>query len=353
MSIELSELIGKEKEHYATLDDLFGYACGMMKDEAKLLSGLNATIRDWDLMMGGRSSLPKAIEPYLEAITTADRDKARNLYFFLSPSFFYIHVLYDLRRSAWRNAITWCGIFCERIVRNLFQAIDQKELSNIWEEISRDQRFDHRNNRLREELSKRHYEEAEGLASLLKDIYASRSHTGPHDVPPPEPLQADMSQRLCLPVYFKYLKALISLGNDLDADFQTFVFFFKDLAETRVALIFPEEQVTTTPREIIKDLYRQGFFKEGKSLKELLARLGELGFHWNISRIAHELEKFSKGKKAFLTRNGKRGDYRYFERIPPEDKNVILSPADGKVIYVKRIEKGSIPYSEKKGRKFS
>lgn len=48
--------------------------------------------------------------------------------------------------------------------------------------------------------------------------------------------------------------------------------------------------------------------------------------------------------------------WRFFrdpERIPPEDKNTILSPADGRVIYVKRIEKGSIPCSEKKGRKFS
>lgn len=47
--------------------------------------------------------------------------------------------------------------------------------------------------------------------------------------------------------------------------------------------------------------------------------------------------------------------WRFFRdpgRIPPEDRNTILSPADGKVIYVKRIEKGVIPYSEKKGRKF-
>ena len=48
--------------------------------------------------------------------------------------------------------------------------------------------------------------------------------------------------------------------------------------------------------------------------------------------------------------------WRFFrdpERIPPEDINTILSPADGKVIYVKKIGEGNIPYSEKKGRKFS
>lgn len=45
--------------------------------------------------------------------------------------------------------------------------------------------------------------------------------------------------------------------------------------------------------------------------------------------------------------------YRDPERTPPEDENVILSPADGKVIYVKEIEKGWIPFSEKRGKKFS
>jgi phosphatidylserine decarboxylase len=45
--------------------------------------------------------------------------------------------------------------------------------------------------------------------------------------------------------------------------------------------------------------------------------------------------------------------YRDPERIPPEGDNIILSPADGKIIYVKKIEKGEIPFSEKKREKFS
>lgn len=45
--------------------------------------------------------------------------------------------------------------------------------------------------------------------------------------------------------------------------------------------------------------------------------------------------------------------YRDPERMPPEDENAILSPADGKVIYVKKIEKGQIPFSDKRGKKFS
>jgi len=48
--------------------------------------------------------------------------------------------------------------------------------------------------------------------------------------------------------------------------------------------------------------------------------------------------------------------WRFFrdpERIPPGSENVILSPADGRIIYIKKIEENEIPFSEKKGRKFS
>ena len=45
--------------------------------------------------------------------------------------------------------------------------------------------------------------------------------------------------------------------------------------------------------------------------------------------------------------------YRDPERVPPADEKVILSPADGQIKYIKIIEEGQIPFSEKKGRTFS
>jgi phosphatidylserine decarboxylase len=45
--------------------------------------------------------------------------------------------------------------------------------------------------------------------------------------------------------------------------------------------------------------------------------------------------------------------YRDPERIPPPDEEAVLSPADGLIKYVKKIEKGQIPFSEKKGKTFS
>lgn len=43
--------------------------------------------------------------------------------------------------------------------------------------------------------------------------------------------------------------------------------------------------------------------------------------------------------------------YRNPERIPPEGKNIIVSPADSKILYIKEIKRGEIPFSKKKGKK--
>jgi phosphatidylserine decarboxylase len=48
--------------------------------------------------------------------------------------------------------------------------------------------------------------------------------------------------------------------------------------------------------------------------------------------------------------------WRFFrdpERVPPAEQNVIVSPADGIVIYVKKVEEGEVPLSDKKGRTFA
>ena len=39
--------------------------------------------------------------------------------------------------------------------------------------------------------------------------------------------------------------------------------------------------------------------------------------------------------------------YRDPNRVPPEGENIILSPADGTIKYIKHIEKGEIPFSTK------
>lgn len=47
--------------------------------------------------------------------------------------------------------------------------------------------------------------------------------------------------------------------------------------------------------------------------------------------------------------------WRFFrdpERVPPANDNVIVSPADGRILYIKKIDQGEIPSSNKAGRRF-
>lgn len=155
MSIEQLELIGKEKQHYDSLESLFDYSRGQDINETSLREKIEETIDDWDKMMGGRSNLKPMVEPYLKKIITKDRDKSHELYLFLSPIFFYIHVLLEMERKSWRFAMTANGIFCERVVRNLVQDIDRIDGSDIWSELVKDRNFDNRNGRLKKELQER------------------------------------------------------------------------------------------------------------------------------------------------------------------------------------------------------
>lgn len=314
----MPELLGKEKRHYITLESLYAYCCGNYNDEEELYSALMETVDDWKRMMGGGSDLENSILTYLEGIRSANRELARNLYFFLSPILFYIHVLHEMSRKSWRMAMTWSGNYCERIVRNLLQEIDRQFSTKVYHKM-KDKKFDNRNGRLKKELEERGFKSADELFSLLKIIYFVRSKTGPHDVPPPEPIQAKISASQCLPVYIDYLEALIFLGNNLSQDYGMFLSFFSNLTETKIALTFGEEEVRITPIEFIRDvLYREGFFKDGKRFGEVMTEMQKRRYTFSKPLVAQALEKLSKGKEAVLTRIGKRGQYVYYERIPPD-----------------------------------
>ena len=213
--------------------------------------------------------------------------------------------------------MTWSGNYCERIVRNLLQEIDRQFSTQVYHEME-NKKFNDRDGRLKKELEEHGFKLADELFSLLKIIYFVRSKTGPHDVPPPEPIQAKISASQCLPVYIDYVKALIFLGNDLSQDYEMFILFFSNLTKTKIALNFGEE-VRITPIEFIRDvLYREGFFKDGKRFGEVMTEMQKRRYTFSKSLVAQALEKLSKGKEAVLTRRGKRGQYIYYERIPPD-----------------------------------
>jgi hypothetical protein len=300
---------------------LFSFSFGEPRDEIKLCEGLHATVDDWKKKMGGRSSLEPHVLPYLEKITAKDHDAARKLYFFISPVFFYIHVLYELSRTEWRNATSWSGMFCERIAKNLLRAFDRTYSTSCYQAVEKS-KFEYKLGRLRAELEAKQFGLADELCSLMEIIYSLRDARGPHDVPPPEPLRAQISASQCLPVYTDYLEALIFLRNDLLKDFETFVRFFSNLTETKISLAFGEEGAKVTVDHLLKNvLYREGFFgeSEGRRLSDVQAKLKSMSYNFSDPTVAAALYKLSKGKDAVLTRKGKCKNYTYHERYPPKE----------------------------------
>jgi hypothetical protein len=319
MSFDFSKLSDKERKQYFTLDSLFEYSFGASKGEKELSDGIIETITDWKKIMGGRGDLQPHIAPYLSRISIKDREAARNLYFLISPLFFYIHVLYELSRSEWRNSNIWSGMFCERIVKNLLSELHRMYKIASYDQIEKS-KFENRLGKMKSELESRQFRLSEEMFNLMKVIYSLRDTRGPHDVPPPEPIRAQISASQCLPVYIDYLEALIFLKNDLLKDYKTFVLFFSNLTETKISLVFGEEGAKITLDHLVKNvLYREGFFRGGKTLGEAQHKLGSMGYNFKKPAISSTLFKMSKGKDAILTRKGKRGHYTYYERYPPSE----------------------------------
>lgn len=327
LSFDISKLSDKERRQYYTLEALFAYSFDVSKREEKILEGIMETADDWKKMMGGRSSLEPHVSPYLNKIKTGDKDVARILYFFISPLFFYIHVLYELSRTEWRNATSWSGMFCERIVNNLLREIDRKYSTDAFQKVEKS-KFENKLGRLKSELEAKQFKLTNELFNLMEIIYSLRDTRGPHDVPPPEPLRAQISASQCFPVYIDYLEALIFLKNNMLDDYKTFVSFFSNLTETKISLTFGEEGHKVTVDHLLKNvLYREGFFseKDGRKLSEVQDKLKSMSYNFPDSAVSLALYKMSKGKDAILTRKGKRKNYTYHERYPPQEifKSVI------------------------------
>jgi len=313
------ELLGREKEHYKALEDLYSFCNGNLINQSDLCKRLRETISDWDrMMMGSSGSLLNTVNPFIGGIKISDMEITRKLYFFLSPIFFFIHSLLEVSRNAFRNSVTASGIFCERIVRNILQEIDRQYSLQVYKEV-KDAKFDKQNGRLKKELEERGFELADDLFSLLKSIYFMRSRMGPHDVPPPEKIQAKITVNHCLPAYIDYLDALVFLGNELGKEYETFISFFNNLTQTRIALVFGAEIERMTPTDFIKEvLYREGFFKEGRIFQEIMEAMERRRYTFGKPSVANALRELSMGKDAILTRRHQGGQYRYFERIPPD-----------------------------------
>jgi hypothetical protein len=314
---ESSTLVGKEKTHYEAVKKLHDLSTLPSKEISSLVDVLIEMVDNWNKMMGGNSKLPQICHPYLKKIKGNDIDAARKLYFYLSPMIFYVQALHEASKGSQRNVVINCGIFSERIVNNSLSEADRRYNTNILDEMN-DKKFEDKNGKLKGILAINHFDEADELYGSLKNLYSMRNRTGPHDVPPPIPLQAKISINQCLSAYMQYLHALMFLGVNLEDDIEDFLSFFSTTTETRPTLIFGEDSESISPKDFIKDtLYREGFFQGGKSLGQVMKEMEKRRYVFNKSTVSNSLKDLCSGKDAVLTRKSGVDGFEYFERIPP------------------------------------
>ncbi|MGA2237959.1 MAG: hypothetical protein ABSG74_01990 [Candidatus Bathyarchaeia archaeon] len=313
-------LVGKEKEHYGILENVLAYAERGEGQRTDLSAKVQEMTEDWNAMLGGESSLPQVAAEYIPGIAKGDNQDALRIYLLFSPIFLYMHALHEISRGAHRNAVTACGRFCERIARNLLLLIDMAFNSKNSAELE-DAKFENRNGRVKGILEKNGFEPADDLFMTMKKIYHVRDKRGPHDVPPPEPIQAKICINECLPTFMDYLAALDFLGVHLGKVREQMVRTFDSLTRTQLAVIFGEERKNKITAEdfIVNFLYREGFFGKGRGLREVLDEMTRRRFTNADSVVANALKKLSLGKEAILTRKTSGKTYVYYERIPPTE----------------------------------
>jgi len=300
------------------LEALSEYGNGKQLDSEQLASRLGAMVSDWERMRGGGESLSIVTRSYVIEIKNGKRQAANDIYLSLSPMFFFIRALGRVARKDWRETVTACGIFCERVVRNLLIELDRNFNLALWVDL-KDAKLNQKNGRLRSELENRKFDAANLYGSVLR-IYSVRSMRGPHDVPPPEPIQAKISVTECLPVYVDYLAALEHIGVPL-ASPERFIEIFSDTTRIQPTLVFGEETAGPIPvKEFLREtVYREGFFKDGRTSSDVLRDLARRRRNYDEATVKNGLRDLSLGRDAILNRKRKGRIFNYYERVPPEE----------------------------------
>lgn len=68
-------------------------------------------------------------------------------------------------------------------------------------------------------------------------------------------------------------------------------------------------------KDLVYELYLDGWFANLRSLKEVEERIQQRGFNYDSSTISHILTDLTQ--RGVLTRQGKRGSYTYVQKKPP------------------------------------
>lgn len=312
-------LIEKEKVYEKTLKALYGLSIGNIdiKNTDVVLRDLESTVREWDVLLNS-NILSKTSKHIIRNIkigkSTCDMDlqlrNLRLLYLVLAPLEHYMMGLEEMKADSFRDAVTRCGIVCERIVNSLLHEITSENFSRT--------KFNDRVGKLQDELCRRKIILTNHFCNRLSGIYNIRSTRGPHDVPCAEEIEAKDCIASMPLIYSRYLDILESQSYDLGK-------IKEDLTSFANNIVIFSTLLPTVGRggkkplidDILTDLYRQSFFSESKRLSEIEGKLNEIGYNFRKDSVSHALASLCR--KGILHRSGTRRKYTYSQKIPPTE----------------------------------
>ena len=83
---------------------------------------------------------------------------------------------------------------------------------------------------------------------------------------------------------------------------------------TRLGTIISQETSCTS---LLVEIYDEGWFRSGRSLSDVMKRIGQKGYNFSKPALSNALRKLVR--KGILSRQGKARSYIYIQKRPPEE----------------------------------
>ena len=312
MSTVSDSLSRLENEHQDTLDELheIRQQSNLEDGDLEILDELEGMVRDWDKIFGGDAASETIGRKVNEVRDSSDQlSKIKELDLLIDPLRHYVIALEKFQRGEDRDTVTRCGMVIERILEEL--AI---ELGVNIDGESTENAFGIIQSPLEASVDR-----GETFISDMRSVYTIRNDRGPHDVPAADQIEAKRSVSELNWIYYRYLQIVSQVGPiELPKqDIEGFTDLLDVLLPVRPSLVMGEGGGEPNARDIlVRDLYKSGFFEEGKTLGEVMEKLNSKRYNFPKPTISDNLSRLTGD---VLTRRGSRGSYRYVEKMPPED----------------------------------
>lgn len=302
-----------ENEHEEILDRLHELSRGSTADQSDLeiLDDLKDIVEDWDRIFGGDLASDTIGMKVKEVEKSNDKiEKIKELDWLIDPLRHYVIGLEKFQGEEWRETVTRAAMAIERIVTEIGLELGVDVNTGNMEKSFGD---------IQNPLEVAGIADAQIFVHDMRSVYRIRNTRGPHDVPAAEFIQAKRAISELNWIYYRYLQIISEIGSislSVD-DIEVFTNLVDVLLPLSPNLVMGKGGGAPSLRDIlVQDLYKSGFFREKRSLGDVREKLESKRYNPRNDTLSKNLSRL---RGEVLTRTGSRGNYKYVEKVPPEE----------------------------------